>query len=59
MRTLLQHAGFDAKDIQVGSWGNKRCAKAHIGGKVRSAGFKPDLSNDPEYPMMVWAFASV
>ncbi|RWK27414.1 MAG: SAM-dependent methyltransferase, partial [Mesorhizobium sp.] len=38
-------------------WGNKACARAHIGGPVRAYGLWRDLSNDEEYPLMVWAFA--
>ncbi|ULB12278.1 class I SAM-dependent methyltransferase (plasmid) [Cereibacter azotoformans] len=57
LRQLLVKGGFAESDIHASSWGNKACAKAHIGGSVRSYGLWRDLSNDEEYPMMVWAFA--
>lgn len=57
LRHLLVKAGFADGDIETHSWGNKACAKAHIGGPVRDYGFGKDMANDPEYPMMVWAFA--
>lgn len=57
MRQLLIEGGFEDKDIQTFSWGNKACAKAHVGGPVRDYGWYRDLRNDPEYPLMVWAYA--
>jgi len=57
LRSLLIEGGFTDDAIQTESWGNKACARAHIGGPVKDFGFGRDLSNDPEYPMMVWAFA--
>ncbi|TIU13610.1 MAG: SAM-dependent methyltransferase, partial [Mesorhizobium sp.] len=30
---------------------------AHIGGPVRDYGLWRDLSNDEEYPLMVWTFS--
>lgn len=57
MRQLLVEAGFRNEDVQTFSWGNKACARAHIGGPVRDYGWLRDLRNDPEYPLMVWAFA--
>ncbi|WP_240992781.1 MULTISPECIES: class I SAM-dependent methyltransferase [Mesorhizobium] len=50
-------SGFPESEIEVFGWGNKACAKAHIGGPVRAYGLWRDLSNDEEYPLMVWAFA--
>ncbi len=57
LRRLCLDAGFDDAAIAVESWGNKACARAHIGGPVRDYGFGRSMRNDPEYPMMVWAFA--
>ena len=57
MRELLKEGGFKNEDIQTYSWGNKSCARAHIGGPVRDYGWYRNLKNDPEYPLMVWAFA--
>jgi SAM-dependent methyltransferase len=59
LEELLKRAGFPKPDIQIGSWGNKACARAHIGGRIRMTGFGRDMSNDHEYPVMVWAIAKV
>jgi hypothetical protein len=57
LRQLLTDAGFSDDAIETHSWGNKACARAHIGGPVRDYGWYRELANDPEYPLMVWAFA--
>jgi SAM-dependent methyltransferase len=57
LRQLLVDGGFADADIRTASWGNQRCARAHIGGPVREYGFGRDMRNDPEYPLMVWAIA--
>ncbi|HEX4336840.1 MAG TPA: methyltransferase domain-containing protein [Polyangiaceae bacterium] len=54
---LLVEGGFQRDDIVSSAWGNKACARAHIGGPVRDYGWWRDLSNDPEYPLQVWCFA--
>ena|SRR5580704_12792834 len=53
---LLQECGFEEKDIQVGSWGNRSCVKRNLR-KWRKRGFFGSLKNEPDYPVMVWAFA--
>lgn len=57
LRRLCLGAGFAEDEVTVESWGNRACARAHIGGPVRDYGFGRDMRNDPDYPMMVWAFA--
>lgn len=57
LRQLLVDGGFAEADVSSDAWGNKPCARAHIGGPVRSYGLWRDMRNDEEYPMMVWAFA--
>jgi SAM-dependent methyltransferase len=57
LKQLMVDGGFDEADVSASGWGNKACAKAHVGGPVRSYGYWRDLSNDEEYPLMVWAFA--
>lgn len=57
LKQVMVEGGFPEADIEVFGWGNKACAKAHIGGPVRAYGLWRDLSNDEEYPLMVWAFA--
>jgi SAM-dependent methyltransferase len=57
IRQLLVDGGFAESEIQTFSWGNKACVKAHLGGEVKPFGLGRDMRNDPEYPVMVWAFA--
>jgi SAM-dependent methyltransferase len=57
LRKLCLDGGFQDGSIQTDAWGNAKCVRAHTGGPVRAFGFGRDLSNDPEYPVMVWAFA--
>ncbi len=56
---ILARNGFEKDCIQADSWGNKACARAHIGGPVRDYGFWRSLENDSEYPLQVWAVARV
>jgi SAM-dependent methyltransferase len=53
---LLQECGFEENDIQVDSWGNRSCVKANLN-RWRKRGFFGSLRNEPDYPVMVWAFA--
>jgi SAM-dependent methyltransferase len=57
LEQLLIQGGFSADRIVSDAWGNRACVKAHLKGPVRAYGFKRDMSNDPEYPIMCWAFA--
>ena len=54
---LLQQAGYSDDAITSQAWGNASCVRAHTTPGVKDFGFGRDLSNDPEYPLMVWAFA--
>jgi SAM-dependent methyltransferase len=53
---LLQECGFEEKDIQTAAWGNLSCVKANLR-HWRKRGFLGSLRNEPDYPVMVWAFA--
>lgn len=53
---FLQEAGFSADHIQTGSWGNRACVKANFR-RWRKRGFFGSLANEPDFPVMVWAFA--
>lgn len=57
LKQLLVEGGFEEQNVQAFGWGNKACARAHIGGAIRDYGFYRDMHNDDEYPCMVWAFA--
>lgn len=53
---LLQECGFAAGDIRTDSWGNRRCVASNFKA-WRKRGFFGSLANEPNYPVMVWAFA--
>jgi SAM-dependent methyltransferase len=53
---LLQEAGFTADLIQTASWGNRSCVRANFN-KWPKRGFSGSLKNEPDFPVMVWAFA--
>jgi len=53
---LLQDCGFLEQNIQTDSWGNRACLKANLAKWRRYGWFRP-LQNEPNYPVMVWAFA--
>ena len=57
LRRLLVDGGFEDRSVQTFSWGNRACVRAHLGGEVKPFGFGRSLRNEPEYPVMVWAFA--
>jgi SAM-dependent methyltransferase len=53
---FLQECGFAPEDIQTDSWGNRACVKGNLNSWKRF-GFHRSLKNEPDYPVMVWAFA--
>lgn len=53
---LLQDAGFDPERIQTHSWGNRACLIANLQ-RWRKRGFIGSLRNEPDFPVIVWAFA--
>lgn len=55
MSFFLQEAGFPAERVTVDSWGNRSCLIGNLT-KWRKRGFR-SLRNEPNFPVMVWAFA--
>jgi SAM-dependent methyltransferase len=53
---LLQECGFAADRIKTGSWGNRACVTSNFR-HWRKRGFTGSLANEPDFPVMVWAFA--
>jgi SAM-dependent methyltransferase len=53
---FLQEAGFPPEGITADGWGNRACVKANLT-RWRKRGFFGSLKNEPEFPVMVWAFA--
>jgi SAM-dependent methyltransferase len=56
LQHFLEDAGFDADRIQTGSWGNRACVRANFKGWPKR-GLTGSLKNEPDFPVMVWAFA--
>jgi SAM-dependent methyltransferase len=56
LRYLLRECGFADEDIRADSWGNRRCVRGNLD-RWRRRGFFGSLKNEPDYPIMVWAFA--
>jgi hypothetical protein len=53
---FLQECGFDAAGITTDSWGNRACLKANLT-TWRKRGLLGSLANEPDFPLVVWAFA--
>ena len=53
---LLQRAGFPEDQITTNAWGNRACVKANFN-KWAKAGPLSSMKNEPDFPVMVWAFA--
>lgn len=53
---FLQDCGFAAAGIATGSWGNRDCVKANLTA-WRKRGLFASLVNEPDFPLVVWAFA--
>ena len=58
LRALLVDCGFDESRIRVQAWGNRACTAAYLRRSGWPAyGWGKRLVNEPEFPVMVWAFA--
>ena len=58
MRQLLRTAGF--ADVVTGSWGNRQCLAADLTADLKWTWYDPlwhSLKNEPQFPIVVWAFA--
>jgi SAM-dependent methyltransferase len=58
MRTLLESAGFHS--VRSGSWGNRRCLFKDMSAGLKWTRYNPllhSLKNEPQFPIVVWAFA--
>jgi SAM-dependent methyltransferase len=53
LEVFLTECGFDA---EVKSWGNKKAVIANLD-KWPSYGWRRDMTNQPDFPAVVWAFA--
>jgi SAM-dependent methyltransferase len=53
---LLQECGFLEESIRTDSWGNRACLSSNLN-RWRRYGWHRSLRNEPDFPVMVWAFA--
>jgi SAM-dependent methyltransferase len=53
---LLQEGGFPAERIVTRSWGNRACVVSNFC-RWSKRGFFGSLANEPNFPVMVWAYA--
>jgi SAM-dependent methyltransferase len=56
LRYFLQECGFEDTGITTASWGNRACLKANLTA-WRKRGLFGSLANEPDFPLVVWAFA--
>jgi len=56
MRYFLAECGFDEASIVTGSWGNRAAVKANFN-KWARAGWFSSMTNEPDFPVVVWALA--
>lgn len=54
LQVFLENAGFKA---DVHSWGNAKAARRNLA-RWRDYGWWRDMSNDPRFPLVVWAYAT-
>ena len=57
LRQLLVEGGFEESAVQTGSWGNRACVRATLGHWAGWVPWKDSLENEPQFPVVVWAFA--
>ena len=57
IRYLLAECGFDLGRIRTGSWGNRACVRANFLHWARYRRWLHSLRNEPDFPVVVWAFA--
>lgn len=57
LKHFLHECGFPLPSIQCGSWGNRDCVIANFDDWVPYDKHAHDLTNEPDFPYHVWAFA--
>lgn len=57
LRYFLAESGFELKDIQTGSWGNRRCVIANLNQFLYYRQNIHSLKNEARFPVSVWAIA--
>lgn len=57
LRQLLVEGGFEESAVQTGSWGNRACVRATLSHWAGWIPWMDSLENEPQFPVVVWAFA--
>jgi SAM-dependent methyltransferase len=59
LKHLLAEGGFRLEDIETHSWGNRACVRAglQLPGYAVWLPWRHPLHHEPEFPVVVWAFA--
>jgi SAM-dependent methyltransferase len=52
---LLNECGFAS--VETGSWGNRSCVRGNFRRWARYVPWRHSLKNEPNFPVVVWAFA--
>jgi len=55
LKHLLNECDFP--NVETGQWGNRRCIRANFSHWVRYVPWRHSLRNEPNFPIVVWAFA--
>ncbi|MEG4005732.1 methyltransferase domain-containing protein [Microcoleus sp. Pol11C1] len=57
IKYLLAECGFNLESIQTGAWGNRACVVANFARwEIYNASIH-SLTNEPDFPLVVWAIA--
>jgi SAM-dependent methyltransferase len=57
IKHLLAECGFSLEKIKTGSWGNRACIRANYTKWARYNPILHSLHNEPNFPIVTWAFA--
>ena len=57
IKHLLADAGFPLASIRTASWGNRHCVRSNFYGWTPYVPWLHSLANEPDFPIVVWAFA--
>lgn len=57
LQQLLVDAGFDARSVVTGAWGNRACVVANFEAWAPYNRLLHSLRNEPSFPVVVWAMA--
>jgi SAM-dependent methyltransferase len=57
IKHLLAEGGFSLNNITTGAWGNRACIRANFPEWKNWTKSTDSLENEPDFPVVVWAFA--